>query len=81
MWTAALWVGWREELRWGGQKRPGVKTPNLRESFAFGRKVGTRESFSFACIIFLRGNVLRLFVCKHLATRKRVIFRVGGVGG
>lgn len=67
-------LGWAEETR-------SEDPESACESFAFGRKVGTRESFSFACFIFLRGNVLRLFVCKHLATRKRIIFRVCGGRG
>lgn len=80
MWTAALWVGWREELRWGGQKRTGVKTPNLPVSLRVWQKSRDKRII-FVCLFCIFEGERTQAVCMQTSNHeKELFFELGGSG-
>ena len=56
------WDGGSSYIAVGGRERSEEAEP-VCEISEFGRKAGTGEAVLFACFRFLRGKVLRMFVC------------------
>lgn len=63
-----------------GEEGGSGETEPVCESLESGRKVRTRESFSFTGLVFFGGTVLRMFYVQgnDQAMRKRATFQVSG---